>query len=331
VTESRKISVAISTDQRAGDRVLNVRQLKKSFDTKLLWHDVTVDLQRGDRAGIIGPNGSGKTTLLRVLLGEQQADAGTIRWGANLKMGYYDQRLDDFDPNRSIFEEVAHGRIIKDQDLRNILATMLFRGDDIHKKMGMLSGGERARVALAELLLDKPNVLLLDEPTNHLDINSREALENALAEFDGTILCVSHDRYFLSKIVTRLLVIDPPKVIDFPYGYAAWQEKLQEKLNQRKERPSQAPRTKPSPSQAPRKRAARQADNPYARPFGRLSAEELESQITQTEVAIAQCQQQFGDTASFKDPSHGKELQREYQALSRKLEDLEQEYFRREE
>src|SRR5437667_7019638 len=117
-------------------------------------------------------------------------------------------------------EEVADGRVIKDQLLRDTLATMLFRGDDVHKPMGLLSGGERARVALAELLLDKPNVLLLDEPTNHLDIASCEALENALREFGGTILCASHDRFFLDRIVTRLLVIRPPEVIDFDGTYS---------------------------------------------------------------------------------------------------------------
>src|SRR6185503_19967885 len=126
--------------------------------------------------------------------------------GANLNIGYYDPRLDDFDPELTILEEVGHERMhYKDKELGDALATLLFRGDDVHKQMGLLSGGERARVALPELLLDRPNVLLLDEPTNHLDIASCEALEASLKGFEGTILCVSHDRYFLDQTVNRLL------------------------------------------------------------------------------------------------------------------------------
>src|SRR5205814_10054557 len=219
-------------------------------------------------------------------MGQEETDSGVIRWGANLGIGYYDQRLDEFDPDRTILEEVGAGRIIKEQVLRDMLAMMLFRGDDVHKPMGLLSGGERARVALAELLLDKPNVLLLDEPTNHLDINSREALENALAGFAGTILCVSHDRYFLSKIVKRLLVIQPPRMIDFPGDYRAWITKSQEDTT----RKSRAGEPAPAKPRAANRRAAGKAENPYARPFGRLTLQELEKQVTETEIALAEYQ-----------------------------------------
>jgi ATP-binding cassette subfamily F protein 3 len=325
VTQTKKMHLAINTDQRAGDRVLDVRDISKAYDAKKLWEHVTFELLRGDRAGIIGPNGSGKTTLLRVLLGEEEAHAGKIRWGANLNIGYYDQRLDDFDPDRTVFEEVGDGRVIKDQALRDILAMMLFRGDDVHKPMGLLSGGERARVALAELLLDKPNVLLLDEPTNHLDINSREALENALAGFSGTILCVSHDRYFLGKIIKRLLVIEPPRVIDFPDDYRAWIDKTQ---NAKRATAGAAPAL--AKSQAAARKSVSKSDNPYARPYGRLALEDLEKQITQTEIEIAEHQQLFADTNAFKEPARGKKLRQEYDLLGKKLKDLEAEYFRRE-
>jgi len=328
VAAAKKIHVQISTDQRAGDRVLDVRELSKSYDTKKLWQDATFEIGRGDRVGIIGPNGSGKTTLLRVLLGEQDANAGKIRWGANLNIGYYDQRLDDFDPDRTIFEEVASDRVIKDQAVRDALATMLFRGDDVYKPMGLLSGGERARVALVELLLDKPNVLLLDEPTNHLDINSREALENSLSGFAGTILCVSHDRYFLRKIATRMLVIDPPRVIDFQGRYDAWVEKVARDKTSKSAKVA-APAKLQAENRKPVERSSA-ANNPYARPFGRLSMQDLEIQITQTEIAVAESQQQFGDTESLKDPARRKRLNEEYATLSKKLRELEAEYFLRE-
>ena len=329
VESQKKIKLSMSADRRAGDQVLSVRDLSKAYDGKRLWDGVKFDVRRGERIGLIGPNGSGKTTMLRVLLGEEDADAGTVRWGANLKVGYYDQRLDDFDPETTVIEEVAEGRMgEREQGLRDVLATMLFRGDDVYKPLGLLSGGERARVRLAQLLLDKPNVLVLDEPTNHLDIPSREALEGALAGFDGTIFCVSHDRYFLDRSIGRLLVLRPPEMIDFAANYSAWMRKLATDAEQRTVAAAPAKSKNAAPAQ-PRD-PAKKKDNPYARPFGRLTVEELERQITDTEVALAECQEGFGDSDSFKDPSRAGRLQAEYKTLSEKLEALEAEYFARE-
>jgi ATP-binding cassette subfamily F protein 3 len=291
-------------------------------------------VQRGERIGIIGPNGSGKTTMLEVLLGHADADAGTIRWGANLNIGYYDQKLDDFDPESTVLEEVAEGRMgDRSQELRDVLAMMLFRGDDIHKPIGLLSGGERARVRLAQLLIDKPNVLVLDEPTNHLDIASREALEGAMSGFEGTIFCVSHDRYFLDKVVKRLLVVSPPEVESFEGNYSGWQAKVKADAE---EAAARAERGKGSgggaKAQAVKKSdAGAKKDNPYLRPFGRLSTEDLERQITETEIAVAECQEQFADPMAFKEPGSAQRLQREMEELSKKLEQLEAEYFAREE
>jgi ATP-binding cassette subfamily F protein 3 len=327
VEAQKQIRLSLGTDRRAGDQVLSVRELSKGYDNKRLWDAVKFDVRRGERIGVIGPNGAGKTTLLRVLLGEEDADAGTVRWGANLKIGYYDQRLDDFDPDTTVIEEVAEGRMgEREQALRDVLAVMLFRGDDVYKPLGLLSGGERARVRLAQLLLDRPNVLVLDEPTNHLDIPSREALEGALAGFDGTILCVSHDRYFLDRSVKRMLVLRPPEMVDFAGSYSAWMQRLATEAAQRADAPAPAKREAPARPKDPTKKK----DNPYARPFGRLSIEELEQQITDTEVALAECQEGFGDAESFRDPSRAQQLQAEYKSLSEKLEALEAEYFARE-
>jgi ATP-binding cassette subfamily F protein 3 len=343
VTEQRKIHLHLDTQQRAGDQVLRVKQLAKSFGPIELWKDASFELKRGERVGIIGPNGSGKTTLLRTLLGELDADAGDIRWGANLNIGYYDQRLDDFDPQNTVIDEVLGDRTgVTDKDLRDTLALLLFRGDDIYKQMGVLSGGERARVALAELLIDKPNILLLDEPTNHLDIASCEALEAALRDFPGTILCVSHDRYFLQKTASRLLVIEPPVVRDFEGRYSEWTQKQRERRQleaERKQSAKSASRSAPKPpdpapvaaSQPASKGANKPAGNPYKRPFGRLSVEQLEEQITETEVEIAETQQRFGDPSLARDPARARQLQAEFDALAKKLAALEEEYFARQE
>ncbi len=242
VTTQRSIRVSINTDQRAGDQVLTVRNLSKSFDEKKLWQNISFFVRRGERIGVIGPNGSGKTTLLKVLLGQLEADDGEIKWGANLNIGYYDQRLDEFNPGNSVMEEVAEGRNLTDKALRDILAVMLFRNDDVLKRMDMLSGGERARVRLAQLLADQPNVLLMDEPTNHLDIASREAVENALAHYEGTVFCVSHDRYFLNQVARRLLILQPPGIIDFDGNYSRLQEKSEAKAQAKAQAPPPPPK-----------------------------------------------------------------------------------------
>ena len=227
VATTSKIKLTIDTDQRSGDQVLQVRELSKAFGERKLWTDVGFYIKRGERIGIIGPNGAGKTTLMEVLLGRADADAGHIKWGANLTLGYYDQKLDQFDPEETVFDEVAADREgVTEKDVRDVLAMMLFKQDDADKQIKLLSGGERARVRLAQLLLDKPNVFLLDEPTNHLDVDSCTALETTLQQFPGTVMCVSHDRYFLDKVATRLLVIDPPGITDFEGGYTAWQHKV---------------------------------------------------------------------------------------------------------
>jgi ATP-binding cassette subfamily F protein 3 len=395
VDVGKQIHVGLKTDQRAGDQVLQVRELSKAYDTRVLWKNIAFDVKRGERIGIIGPNGSGKTTLLEVLLRQKEADAGDIRWGANLKIGYYDQRLDDFDPNATVFDETRGDREVKDQEVRGVLALMLFRGEDIDKMMSDLSGGERARVAMAQLLLDKPNVIILDEPTNHLDIPSSEALENALKQFEGTTLCVSHDRYFLDKTVSRLLVLRPPEMDDFEGNYTAWMQKRQAKADEARLKKAEETRGKdsnknknkyaqgkPASNQGGGNSASNQAssvkqsggsansgtaksggsstgngfkpsasgnsggggnagasnnanskpakkDNPYSRPFGRLTVEELERQIADSEAAVQSAQTALGDPALFKDVARGKKLQADLEAATKKLEQLEAEYYAR--
>ncbi|MEO6436787.1 MAG: ABC-F family ATP-binding cassette domain-containing protein [Tepidisphaeraceae bacterium] len=339
VASQKQIHLKMSTDQRAGDRVLSVRELSKSYEPRHLWKQLKFEVKRGERIGIIGPNGSGKSTMLKVLLGQEDADDGDVRWGANLNIGYYDQRLDEFDPDNTVYEEISQGREEKGlQALRDVLALMLFRGDDVEKPVGLLSGGERARVRLAQLLLDKPNVLVLDEPTNHLDIASCEALEGALGGFDGTVICVSHDRYFLDRVAKRLFILDPPAMTDFDGNYSKWHAKQIAHIDaakphaaDKRRQPSKpAPKPKPSGRIANRKSPIANPDNSYLRPFGKLTMKDLERQITETEIALGECQVTLGGTAMYKDPSRGQKLQTEYDQLAKKLEQLEAEYFARE-
>jgi len=196
--------------ERAGNHVLTVDQTTIGYTDRLLARDISFVLRRGECLGIIGPNGSGKTTFLKTILKQIPPLAGEIRWGTKVQVGYYAQQLDDLDDRNEIIMELR--RVASPGatagELRAFLAKFLFRGDDVYKHVRDLSGGEKGRLALAKLIYSRVNVLVLDEPTNHLDIPSREALEEALDAYEGTILTISHDRYFLDRVATQILALD---------------------------------------------------------------------------------------------------------------------------
>ena len=332
VQKRASMNVKFGNDARAGDQLLRVNDLTKSFDGRIIWKDLAFNVKPGERIGIIGPNGSGKTTLLKTLLGELDADSGDIRWGTNLSIGYYDQRLDEFDPDNSILEEV-HDGIVPEKKVRDLLGSLLFSGDTVDKRMGDLSGGERARVALAQLMLEKPNVILLDEPTNHLDLNSVEALEKTLAIFDGTLLIVSHDRYFLQKTAERLLVLEPPGMVDYEGTFMEWHEELAAKSDAAKAKPAPAKnQQKQQKKQEPAKptSAGNKKDNPYLRPFGKLTVKAIEQEIADTEAAIGAAQAGLASNRNSRDQNALRKQQAELDAANKKLKQLEEEYFLRE-
>ena len=207
----------------SGNDVLSVIELAKSFPPKKLFENLSFEVKKRDNFFIIGPNGCGKSTLLKILTENLEADNGRFYFGYNVKIGYYDQENQNLDEENTVLDELwdmyDEMRFV---EVRNVLASFLFRQDDVSKKVEILSGGERARLTMAKLILQKSNVLILDEPTNHLDINSREALETALLEFKGTIIAVSHDRYFIKKLATKILEINPSHekgYLDFKDGY----------------------------------------------------------------------------------------------------------------
>ncbi|MCL2772848.1 MAG: ABC-F type ribosomal protection protein [Oscillospiraceae bacterium] len=217
----------------SGNDVLSVIELAKSFPPKKLFEKLSFEVKKRDNMFIIGPNGCGKSTLLKILTGNQTADSGRFYFGYNVKIGYYDQENQDLDDENTVLDELWDDYDdMKQIEVRNILAAFLFRNGDIEKKVSVLSGGEKARLTIAKLILKKSNVLILDEPTNHLDINSREALEAALLNFKGTIIAVSHDRYFIKKLSTRILEINPelknPNGCD---GYIDYKDGYEEYVN----------------------------------------------------------------------------------------------------
>lgn len=211
-TDTRTLKLNFTQSTRGGDDILRCQNVGKQFGDKVLFTGLNFEVYRGDVVGIIGPNGSGKTTLFRMILGQEQPTQGDLWVGPGLRLGYYTQELEGLNPDNEILDEIW--ALCPDQtpfEVRSFLAKFLFSGDDVFKRIGNLSGGEQSRVQLAKLLLEKANVFLLDEPTNHLDIPAREAFENALADYPATLFIISHDRFLLNRLATKLLIFDVTK------------------------------------------------------------------------------------------------------------------------
>ena len=210
----------------SGNDVLTVEHLAKSFDSHKLFADVNFEIKRGEHVAIIGDNGSGKTTLLKILNGLVPADQGTFRLGSNVEIGYYDQEHHVLHSEKTLFEEISDDYpYLNNTQIRNVLAAFLFTGEDVFKRISDLSGGERGRVSLAKLVLSNANFLILDEPTNHLDIMSKEILEDALNGYEGTILYVSHDRYFINRTAHRILDLTEGQFVSYVGNYDYYLEK----------------------------------------------------------------------------------------------------------
>ena len=218
-----------------GNNVLHVDNLEIGYESKNL-PIVSFDLYKGNTLGIIGSNGTGKSTLLKTLVGKVKSLGGSITFGTNVEIGYFDQQMDDLDLNKTVFDEFYDTfPELTVTEVRNSLAAFMFYGEDVFKKIEMLSGGEKVRLELAKILKRGPNLLILDEPTNHVDMIGKESLENLLKEYDGTIIVVSHDRYFINKISDCILSFENGEVKYYPYGYEYYLEKKQEYENVKEE------------------------------------------------------------------------------------------------
>ena len=223
------MNIRLEPDVVSGNDVLTVRDLTKGFDNGPLFEHVDFDIKRGERIAIIGNNGTGKTTILKIINEMLPADAGEIRLGSKVHIGYYDQEHQVLHMDKTLFDELQDTYPnMNNTRIRNVLAAFLFTGDDVFKMVRDLSGGERGRVSLAKLMLSEANFLILDEPTNHLDITSKEILENALVNYTGTVLYVSHDRYFINKTATRILDLTKNTLINYIGNYDYYLEKKEQ-------------------------------------------------------------------------------------------------------
>ncbi len=219
--------IKLEPEVESGNDVLLVEHLSKAFGKNQLFRDITIDIKRGERVALIGKNGAGKTTILKIINKYIPKDEGRIVLGSRVKIGYYDQEHQVLSPEKTIFQEISDAYpTLTNTRMRNVLAAFLFTGDDVFKQIQDLSGGERGRVSLAKLMLSSANLLILDEPTNHLDITSKEILESALCSYTGTVLYVSHDRYFINKTATRILDLTEQHINEYKGNYDYYLEKI---------------------------------------------------------------------------------------------------------
>jgi ATP-binding cassette subfamily F protein 3 len=288
--------------------------LKLGYGKRELLTTPAFTVSAGERIAIVGPNGSGKTSLLKALLGELRPLAGRVKMGPRVTMRYYDQHLADLDPNKTVLTELQDAFGLPEETLRTFLGRLLFSGDDAFKTIRSLSGGEKSRVALAKLMLDDAGLLLLDEPTNHLDIPAQEMLEEALQDFEGTIVFVSHDRYFIDAIATHLWVIGDGAVTMHLGNYTDL-----ERRRQRAARPVVAPEPRPAGRPSAQAKANRPAQDA-------ASAEVVEDRIEELEAEVRRIEEQLADHQTYDDPARVSQLAAAHEDASRRLRALYQEW-----
>ncbi len=322
VTE-KKISVRFAPERVSGETCVRAEYLSKSFGERTLFADLSFEVYRKERVGILGPNGSGKTTLLRILLGQEEPSGGAVEIGHNVVFGYLEQQATDLSTDRTVLDEVWERRRTLDEvEVRAVLGRFLLSGDEaVLKRMCDLSGGERTRVALARLMVDRPNVLVLDEPTNHLDIRSRVALEAALSDYEGTLIVVSHDRYFLNQIATKLIVLESGRGRVFLGNYKDY-----ERLRQAQSRESpQTERVKPAAKSAARD--SQSGATPRRRRLSKSRLARLERDIAALEKGKTELESELARPELYTNPEKARAVPRKYEELCRQLEALYQQWM----
>lgn len=313
----------------SGNDVLKVEHLSKAFPPQTLFTDVSFEVHRGEHVAVIGDNGTGKTTLLKILNQVVPADQGSFTLGTNVHIGYYDQEHHVLHMEKTVFEEISDDYPnLGNTEIRNMLAAFLFTGDDVFKRIGDLSGGERGRVSLAKLMLSEANFLILDEPTNHLDIASKEILENALNNYTGTVLYVSHDRYFINQTATRILDLVNGTFVNYIGNYDYYLEKKDELTARYSSAPSFAPSTSDcAPEETPVPSASKlswqEQKEAHARERKRLNElKKTEERITQLEERDAKIDQSMSQEEIYTNSVKCQELAMEKASIAEELTTL---------
>lgn len=327
-TDDKSIHFSFSSQKESGNEVLDVEGLKIGYQDTVLAGPLTFNERKGQRVGIIGPNGIGKSTLLKTLLKKMPAIAGTIKFGANLDIGYYDQEQQQLHPEKTVLDEVwdDHPEIDETQ-IRNLLGSFLFVGDDVYKHVSDLSGGQKARLELTKLSFEPINFLILDEPTNHLDIDSREVLEGAINDFDGTVLFISHDRYFINQVATDVLAMQKDGITRYQGDYDDYLRAVTEQ-----EQASADDSTTPDQKRAPKDGSAAQQSYQQSKEAQKAhrklqrTVADLEEQMNQLSEQQEQVETKMADPNVATDIGKLTDLQRELDTLTKQLEDVEEQW-----
>lgn len=312
----------ITPRRESGNDVLHIENISKSFDGKKLFSNISFDITRGEKVALIGPNGIGKTTLFRIILGALDADSGTHRLGTGVIVGYYDQEHATLNTEKTIFDEISDAYPdLKNTEIRNVLAAFVFTGDDVFKTVSELSGGEKGRVSLAKIMLSNANFLILDEPTNHLDLNSKEILEGALRSYKGTVLYISHDRYFINATAERVIELTPDKAENYLGNYDFYLEK---KAANRAEREENAPAAQTDT--AVKHDWQRQKEEQAAKRKLENTVKKLEEKIAELEERISILDAELEKSEVFTDAGKAAEVFNEKQSIEEKLSELYEEW-----
>lgn len=310
------MKLTINPLKESGNDVLSVDNVSMAFDSTPLFENISFDIKKGEKAALIGPNGIGKTTLFRIILSKLNPVKGSVKLGANVVIGYYDQEQSDLNLSKTIFDEISDTYPdLTITQIRNVLAAFVFTGDDVFKTIGTLSGGEKGRVALAKIMLSNANFLILDEPTNHLDINSKEILEQALRNYEGTVLYISHDRYFINSTASKIVELNKDKAAIYLGNYDYYTEKLAETENtaQTQETISETETKLDWKKQKEIQAQQRKKEN---------LIKKLENDISETENKISELDNLLASEEVYTNSVRSREIYEEKQVLEEKLMEL---------
>ena len=327
--DEKSAKFGFTIERQSGNDVLKVEDMSVGYAGKPVSHDVNLRVFREDRIALVGPNGVGKSTLLKTVIKDIPPITGTIHYGTNVQFGYYDQEQAKLSGNRTVLQELwDEWPLLNEKDVRNVLGRFLFSGDDVSKSISSLSGGEKARVALAKLMMLKSNTLILDEPTNHLDLDSKEVLENALIDYPGTILFVSHDRYFINRIATKVIELSSDGAFEYlgDYDYYIEKKKELEEIRAEQAGPKAAELAIAKQSTSTIDKEAKKRERQITR---RL--EELEGQLHSIDEQIKVVEEKLCDPAIFQDHEQLLSLQKELDSFKEEQEHFMTEWMELEE
>ncbi|WP_079504162.1 ABC-F family ATP-binding cassette domain-containing protein [Mesobacillus jeotgali] len=327
--DEKSASFSFQIERQSGNDVLKVDTLAVGYHDEAVSRDITFHLTRGDSTALVGPNGVGKSTLLKTIVEKLPSISGNIQYGSNVSIGYYDQEQAELSSNKKVLNELWDEYPLKsEKEIRTVLGNFLFSGDDVSKIVSTLSGGEKARLALAKLMLQKSNFLILDEPTNHLDLDSKEVLENALIDYPGTILFVSHDRYFINRIATKVLELDRGGATEYLGDYDYYVEKKLEQ-EELKELARQAAIAAGTVSEAIKQDKTSYQQDKEAKKLERQRKrrmEEVEALIDKLETEVAEYEELLCDPEVFQDHEKAGEINSKIEAAKETLDELMEEW-----